>query len=65
MNLFTRIRKVSCQAVYGISCRPFHEKKRNSLLNCIWHYKMILRLAGVFGFVPMTLLLNKFARPCC
>jgi len=36
----------------------------HSLTNCIWHYKLILWLAGVFGFLPMTLLMNKFAQPC-
>ena len=28
-----------------------------------WHYKLILRLAGVFDFLQMTLPLNKFAHP--
>jgi len=28
-----------------------------------WHYIVVLRLAGVFGFLQMTLLLNKFAHP--
>jgi len=27
-------------------------------------YKLILRLAGVFGFLPMTVLLKKFVHPC-
>jgi len=28
------------------------------------HHKLILRLAGVFGFLPMTVPLNKFAHTC-
>jgi len=28
-----------------------------------WYYKLVLRLAGVFGFLQMTLPLNKFAHP--
>jgi len=34
----------------------------HSLSNCIWHYKLIMRLAVVFVFLPMNLLLNKFAQ---
>jgi len=34
----------------------------HSLTSCIRQYKLILRLAGVFGFLPMSLLLNKFAQ---
>jgi len=32
------------------------------LLCLYWHYKLILRLAGSFGFLQMTFLLNKSAR---
>jgi len=35
-------------------------RKLHSLTNCIWHYKLILRLKNtVFG----TLLFNTFAHP--
>jgi len=34
-----------------------------SLPNLYWHYKPILRLAGVVGFLQMTLLMNNFAHP--
>ena len=34
------------------------------LTTYIWHYKLIFRLAVVFGFLPVTLLLNKFSHPC-
>jgi len=35
----------------------------HSLTNFNWHYKLISRLAGIFGFLSITLLLNKFAHP--
>jgi len=34
------------------------------LLYLYGHYKLILQLAGVFGFLQMILLLNKFAQSC-
>ena len=35
----------------------------HSLPYLYWHYKLVLRLAGVFVFLQMTLLLNKFVHP--
>jgi len=56
---------VISQAVYAIWCRYCNYMLNlHSLTNCLWHYKLILRLSGVFGFLPMTLLLNKFPHPC-
>jgi len=60
MNVFTRIRKVSCQ---GFNLGYFMWKLL-SLPNLYWHYRPILRLAGVFVLLQMTLLMNKFAHPC-
>jgi len=30
-----------------------------------WNDKLVVWLSGVFGFLQMTLRLNKFAHPCC
>jgi len=35
----------------------------HSLTNCICLYKLILRLSGVYGFLPVTLMLNEFVQP--
>jgi len=38
-------------------------KNFHSLPYLCRHYKLVLRLAGVFGFLQRTLALNKFAHP--
>jgi len=68
INVFTRIRKVSCQGVYAIWCSFIYKTFSVKLLffcelYLYWHYKLILRRAGVFGFLQKTLLLNNFAHP--
>jgi len=35
----------------------------HSLPYLYWHYKLVLQLAGVFGFLQMNHPLNKFAHP--
>jgi len=35
----------------------------HSLMNCVWHCKLILRLAGVFGFLQMILSVEKVCTP--
>jgi len=43
-------------------CTLFHVKL--AFLSCLCrHYKLFLGLAGVFGFLQMTVALNKFAQP--
>jgi len=68
INVFTRIRKCSCQWVSAILCsficKTFSVKLPFfSELYLYWHYKLILRLAGVFSFLQKTLPFNKFAHP--
>jgi len=35
----------------------------HSLQYLYWHYKLVFRFVGAFGFLQMTLPLNKFAHP--
>jgi len=46
-------------------CTSFNHLMQNlhSLPYLYWHYKLVLRLAGVFDFLQMTLPLNKFSHP--
>jgi len=65
INVFTRIRKVtvSCQGLYTICCRSFYVKPA---LFVELYLRLHTDFAGrcCFGFLPVTLLLNKFAHPC-
>jgi len=65
INDFIRIRNVavSCQGLNAICCRSFYVKPA-LFIKLYLTYKLILWLAVVFGFLPMTLLLYKFAQPC-
>jgi len=63
INVFTRIRNVtvSCQEIYAICCRSFYAKP-------VLFIELYLTLqtdfaAVVFGFLPMTLQLSKYALP--
>jgi len=61
INVLTRIREVtvSCQGLYAICCRSFY------VLFIELHLTPQTGFAAiVFGFLPMTLLLNKCAHSC-
>ena len=62
-NVFTRIRKVtvSWQVLYAICCRSFYV---NPALFIELYLTLQTDFTAVFGFLPMTLLLNKFTHPC-
>jgi len=56
----------------GSKCHPpwlrawwysYHSLGTTALPYLYWHYKLVLQLAGVFGFLQMSLLLNRFADP--
>jgi len=64
VNVFTRIRMVTvrCQRLCATCCRSFYAKP--ALFTELYLTLQIDFAAVVFGFLPMTLLLNKFANPC-
>jgi len=55
--VFTPVRMVSCKGVYVISCGSFYVKL--ALFSELYlKLQTDFTLAGVFGFLPMTVLLN-------
>ena len=59
INVFTWSYKVSCEVDHNDVDHNLH-----SLPNLYWHYQPVLRLAVVFEFLQMTLLINKFTHSC-
>ena len=70
-NVFTRIRKVTvscnCKGLCAICCRSFYVKPALFIelyLTLKTDFLCSSLFPVVLGFLPMTLLLNKFAHPC-
>ena len=62
LSRFSGTRKSNKNLILTITVHHF-TKNLHSLPYLYWHYKLVLRLAGVFGFLQMALLLNKFVHP--